>query len=47
MLAVTPLLVAIVVAAFVGSTFVTPALLIVSAAVMAWLHYRYVPLIAD
>ncbi len=47
MLAVIPLLAAIVIAAFVGSTLVTPALLIVGATVGAWLHYRYVPLIAD
>jgi len=47
MLAVTPLLAAIVMSAFVSSTLVTAALFIVGAAVMAWLHYRYVPLIAD
>ena len=47
MLTLTPFLVAIVIAAFVGSTFVTPALLIVGATMMAWRHYRYVPLIAD
>jgi len=43
---VAPLLVAIVIAGFVSSTLVTAALLIGGAAVTAWLHFRYVPLIA-
>jgi hypothetical protein len=41
-----PFFVPIVIAPFVGSTLVASALLIVGAAVMAWLHFRYVPLIA-
>jgi hypothetical protein len=41
-----PFLVAIVIAAFVSSTLIAAALWIVGGAVMAWLHYRYVPLIA-
>jgi hypothetical protein len=41
-----PFLVAIVIAAFVTSTLITVALWIAGGAVMAWLHYRYVPLIA-
>jgi hypothetical protein len=47
MLAVTPLLLAIAISAFVSSTLATAAIFIVGAAVMAWLHFRYVPLIAD
>jgi hypothetical protein len=47
MLAVTPLLLAIAISAFVSSTLGTAAVFIVGAAVMAWLHYHYVPLIAD
>jgi hypothetical protein len=45
--AVSPLLAAIVLSAFVSSTLATAAIILVGAAVMAWLHYRYVPLIAE
>ncbi len=43
---VVPFLVAITIAAFVNSVLITGALWVVGGAVMAWLHYRYVPLIA-
>jgi len=46
MWASAPFIAAIVIAGFVSSTLVTAALLIVGAAVTAWLHFRYVPLIA-
>ena len=43
---IIPFLVAIVIAAFVSSTLIAATLWIVGFAVMTWLHYRYVPLIA-
>ena len=42
----TPFFAAIVIAAFVSSALVAAALWILGAAAMAWLHFRYVPLIA-
>jgi hypothetical protein len=43
---IIPFLAAIVIAALINSILITGALWVAGFAVMAWLHHRYVPLIA-